>query len=199
MDPLNTIRCYYVGIDPSLNSTGIALRVHSGISTIHRYTGLIKQTSLTGLERLLDNKTRLLVFLHTHLPENAKITTICMEGASHASTGRHDELGKNRGILSMALLETYGVTPIEVPPSRVKKFATRHGDASKNKMIDYARLAGWDIPPDSDDEADAAHLADIAAALNGILPAVFTRQQLEVIRDMGKVPAIKSKRRRSVP
>lgn len=196
---LPNTRCYYVGIDPSLNSTGLALITCEHGKIIHRDTGVIKHTSLTGIARLQDTRDRMLTFFATHLVKHPHIVAICVEGASHASTGRHDELGKNRGILILTLYDIFKIKPLEIPPTRVKKFGAKSGSASKKAMIAAARLRGWDIPVDADDEADAAHLADLAAALHGLLPPLLTRQQLEVLRDMTTIPTLKPKKhKRSV-
>jgi len=195
---LPNTRCYCLGIDPSLNSTGLAVLTAENGKITHRRTDVIKHTSLTGLERLQDTRDRMLAFFSEHLGPTPNVVTICLEGASHASTGRHDELGKNRGILLLALYEAFKVKPIEIPPARVKKFGARTGGATKKAMIAAARLRGWDIALDADDEADAAHLADLAAALQGILPPMLTRQQLEVLRDMATMIVLKPKKHKGV-
>jgi crossover junction endodeoxyribonuclease RuvC len=108
---------------------------------------------------------------------------VCIEGPSLHSTNQADKLGQVRGVLELVSMD-YLSFPHEIPPTSLKKFATGYGHASKDKMMQTALQAGWDVR--NDDEADAAWLTEIARALHeDDLP--LTRKQLEALRGIQNI------------
>lgn len=164
----------YVGIDPSLRSTGIALISVSGNYIVNRSTELLKPPGqMRGTERLVFLRNAAQNFLKSAMGDS-KFSTI--EGPSLGSVNRADDLGSVRGVFKIVLAD-WGSLPTEIPPTSLKKFATRNGNAKKEAMIDAAKK-DWGVL--SEDEADAAWLAEFARALHDNVS--LTRAQLEAIR-----------------
>ena len=107
---------------------------------------------------------------------------VCYEKASLKSVGRQIELAEVRGVLQVACV-SFAMDPVGIEPSRLKKFGSGQGGASKDRMIAYATKTGWDVA--NDDEADAAHLAFLAYAMHHHKTIRLTRKQLEVLSDLG--------------
>lgn len=168
----------YIGIDPSLTSTGLAiLQINSdGIPTLKTET--ICMTSKKA-DRLFDIHER----VTTQVTQTIELGFIpqgaCIEGAAFNAINRADDMGQVRGIL-LLLLRQFKLPYLTVAPTRLKKYATGKGGASKENMVDAA-LSEWDKVM-SDDEADAAWLAHLACAFFDT-PQVRLRKryQLEVI------------------
>lgn len=144
----------YLGIDPSLTSTGFAVYKGDEIETA-RLTG----NKLRGVERL--------VWLRDSLEDALGITkplpkVACVEDASLHSLNRSDSIGQWRGV-ALVTLADLDIEVFMVPPKSLKKFACGTGNASKEQMIASAKVR-WGLTL-SDDEADAAWLACMAAAL----------------------------------
>ena len=162
----DTQSIHYVGIDPSLTSSGLVIIGQNSILPL-----CITPKTLRGTERLAYIRDE----VQDALPREN--TFACIEGPAMHAIGRADDLGQLRGVLLLLLYDLKIPTTI-IPPTVLKKFATRHGNAKKEQVIEAALLK-WGIVL-NDDEADAAWLAAIAQALqdNSI---VLTRPQLEVI------------------
>lgn len=62
----------------------------------------------------------------------------------------------------LAFAAEHGIETMPVHTATLKKSATGSGRASKEAMIEAARLKGWN--PEDDNEADALHLLDYAEA-----------------------------------
>lgn len=170
----------YIGIDPSLRNTGIALvAVHK--DHIARHSRRISLTE-NGPHLLYLQCNTFLDFVGEIAGYNlCSVKGICIEGAALHSKRRADSAGQIRGAYLLCCMQNFGpaVVPQEVPPNSLKKFFSKSGSASKNKMVKAALHNGWDV--DNDDEADAAGLAELAWALDDdTLP--LARKQLEAIK-----------------
>jgi Holliday junction resolvasome RuvABC endonuclease subunit len=148
---------HYVGIDPSLRSTGLAI-----ISEYSDRTEKIAMTvkppkRLLGVARLCWIRGEVVRILEETC--TGVVRGIAIEEGSFRSTGRQLDLAELRGILKV-LAVSLGVMPVGVAPSRLKKVATGSGAASKERMIKHARAMGWDVK--NDDEADAAMLGEFS-------------------------------------
>jgi len=182
---------YYLGIDPSLNSTGIALLVVSNNEIIRNTTRCQPDKTLSTFERTCLIRDYAHVYIKETLKNIDPLLTAddckgaCIEGASYNSVGKHDELGQLRGALKLWLHDDF-VDAVQVAPTRLKKFATGYGGANKEDMVKAATTQGWILNAKDDDQADAAHLVTIAYMLK-TPSAVRTRKQLEVLNDLGMV------------
>ena len=139
-----------VGLDPSLTSFGIALA--------NGTTKVIKPKTKGG-ERL------------THL--ESEVGTACLladfvviEGYSYGSKFKREALGELGGVIRKKLWEL-GIPFVEIPPTKLKMFATGNGKADKEEMKDAATsLLGADDDLTSD-EYDALWLQEVGLHLAG--------------------------------
>ena len=189
MQTTNTRVSHYNGIAPSVRGTGIAILTIAGEVTA-RDTCRIAIKKLTGpkLLHLQCNE-----FLNFILRPNLQVRSICIEAPSLGSQNRADDMGQVRGAYNLCCMLNFwpGAIPREIPPNSLKKFFSGIGSANKNKMIAAAIAKGWDV--NTDDEADAAGLAELAWALHDE-SLTLTRKQLEAIRgieNMAKFPISK--------
>jgi len=172
---------HYIGIDPSTRGTGIAiLSVTEG--SLHQQTLRIALKE-DGPALLYLQCNVFKNFIRDARCHNDKIVGICIEGPSLNSTNRADALGQVRGAYNLFCMQEFwpSAYPKEVPPTSLKKFFVGNGTASKAEMKEAATARGWDVR--SDDEADAAGLAELARALvdNDM---VLTRKQLEAVKSI---------------
>jgi Holliday junction resolvasome RuvABC endonuclease subunit len=164
--PQETARIY-VGIDPSLRSSGFAsLQKNKVLST-----NILNAPKKQGAARLATIRDLFLL----HLPKG--VAHACIEGPSYGSVNRADDLGQVRGMFLLALFDAKIPVTI-IPPTVLKKFAVK-GDASKTQMV-LAAEKEFNTHVTSDDIADALWLAQIAQALYE--DTRLTRRQLEVVR-----------------
>lgn len=116
-----------LGIDPSLNGTGIA--VSNGTELIHTETITIKK--LRGMERVEFILSRIKTLISTY-----SITEVIIEGYSFGSRGRAIfQLGELGGVLRHYFY-TSGVSLKEVPPTSLKKAIAGKGNAKKEEMLE---------------------------------------------------------------
>ncbi len=171
---------HYIGIDPSLRGTGIALVSVKGTVVIRRTLRIALPDAGPMLLYLQCNQ--FIKFIHQYVGDvGAGVFGICIEAASHGSTRQADAAGQIRGAYNLCCIQHFwpGVIPLEIPPTSLKKFSSGTGIASKERMIEAAESRGWTVG--SDDEADAAGLAELAWALDDdTLP--LTRKQLEALK-----------------
>jgi len=119
---------YYIGIDSSSTNTGIVVLDTSGN---------IKDYYLISPNKALDINDRILEILKTFLKILSKYAedniSVAIESAALYGKGKRNELSMLIGALYYLLrLEDREV--FLVPPSKLKKFATGNGRASKEDM-----------------------------------------------------------------
>lgn len=132
---------------------------------------------------------RLAEIIEEHKPEEA-----CLEG--YAINSRR--LGGNiplieLGGLSKYLLHLYGVPRTIVSPTALKLFATGHGDADKQAIMDML-LEQRGIKVVNDNEADAINAALFLACLKAKL--LVPSEQMEAIHNFLNPPKKKPKKRK---
>ena len=118
---------------------------------------------------------------------------VAMEGQSYGSEGRIDQLGQIGGIVKLFLLKRYGVSPLVVPPSTLKKFVTGNGQADKSMMMRATKVY-WDLEVTQDDLCDAHGLARLAQEFYA--PSSGHRHQVEAVESLRRKR--KSKRIKAV-
>lgn len=136
-----------VGLDLSLTATGVA--DYSGTHTI-------KTGALRGMRRLADIRD-LIVGLVAHNPTDL----VVIEGYAFGRPAQAHHLGELGGVVRLALHEG-GVPCVEIPPAKLKLYATGVGNANKGQMIEAAsKRSGLDFGGD-DNRCDAFWLRALA-------------------------------------
>lgn len=161
----------YLGVDPSLTSTGVAF---VGVDTCEVH--VIKPGKLRGGDRLKYH-----VDLFRELVKGVgPIQAACIEGPSLKSENNADFMGQIRGVYLYALAD-FGIKTFDpIPPTSLKLFATGNGLASKERMLEAADRCWPQTTFTTDDAADAAWLASLAQALSEDVPV--TPSKLSAIR-----------------
>lgn len=158
----------FLGIDQSLNGTGLCLLTAEGAVT-HLET--VRPGSRRGVERLAFVKSRVVRLL------DANIAFVGIEGYAYDSVGRVFELGEIGGVLRLCVHENQ-CSYVDVAPSSLKKFATGNAAAKKDAMQRAAEAEGVHVADDN--QADAYFLALVARHLRmGVSSA--PRARMEVI------------------
>jgi crossover junction endodeoxyribonuclease RuvC len=144
-----------VGLDLSLTSTGIALIANSG-ARLHR----IQPGNLTGHERMQRILTDTRIWT-----EGCEL--IVIEGPSFGSPGRQHEMGGLWWLITRALWRRSRPYAV-VEPSKLKRYATGKGNASKDEVLSAVvrRYPMADV--NGNDVADALVLAAMGADHLGI-------------------------------
>lgn len=139
-----------VGIDPSLTSTGLAMRDAHG--RLKSYA--LGDADLRGVARL--------VFLRNavgrHL-ERIKPDLVVYEGYALGFRGKSNtifDLGELGGTLKLLILEM-GIDILLVPPNNLKLFTTGKGNADKEQVA-LAVGSALDVKFSTSDQYDAAGL-----------------------------------------
>lgn len=168
---------HYVGVDPSLNGTGLAVLTFEGDS-VKRVTLLIApSTSLSEPYRLAHIYRVASEWLVAVTPGH--IAGACMEGPSYGSKGRQDILSEVRGVLKLVLVQRPRLQRLNIiAPTSLKKFASGYGGADKEQVAEGMRKLGWYA--NSSDEYDAAALAEFCYAQCNDNPSL-SRSQKEAL------------------
>lgn len=169
----------FVGIDPSLQATGICVLQESSVLVLQTVT----PKALRGVSRLAFIRDACRISIKDRSARFAAI-----ENYSYDSINRAFSLGEAGGVLRLCLFDE-GVEHVEVPPALLKKFATGNPHADKDAVVSAVQK-GWHIDVADDNQADACVLAMIAQSLIIGLTRP-TRPQLEVLHLL-KNPRIKT-------
>lgn len=168
----------YLGIDPSLTSTGITY-VHGNLCVPARIRPPKGMVDVRRLQYIRENIEIVLDQARLF----GDILGAAVEGAAYYAVNRADALGQLRGVL-LTFLADRKIETLVIPPTAVKLFGTNSGNAKKPKMIAAAR-AQWPANEFNEDSADAAWLARIAQAyFEGTSLPGLSRVQLEVVQRM---------------
>jgi Holliday junction resolvasome RuvABC endonuclease subunit len=169
---------HYIGIDPSLRSSGVAILTQNE-SSIQRRTLNIAPPKMIPEARQLEYIFRTVVSWLASVTQEGLVVGACIEGPSLGSIGRQDLLGEVRGVFKVALAQLPRMPRIDViAPTKLKKFAAQHGGADKEDVKAGMVSLGWFAR--TLDEYDAAALAEICYHSHNLeLPR--TRAQAEVL------------------
>ncbi len=148
-----------IGIDPSLNSTGVAIlsqRPGEKPDLIHSESIILNKNKGTpqimGIERLQYIRNQVAEILAKYPP-----AVVLIEGYSFGSRGRAIfNLGELGGILRV-LIADLGIKLIEMAPSELKRKFTGKGNADKAQMAATMK-DHYGLEFKTDDEVDAAAL-----------------------------------------
>src|SRR6185503_5527845 len=123
-----------IGIDPSLNGTGVCIRQSGG--TYH-FFHLQPSKGKIGIPRLLWLREQLNgVLMLDKIAEG--LTLAIVEGYSMGSASRREAMGEWGGVLRCCLADAGIPELITVPPQTLKKFVIGHakpGDSGKDVML----------------------------------------------------------------
>lgn len=157
----NTRPVRFMGLDLSLNSTGVSLIDENGEIVDQR---LIKQDKVeNGCDRLFSNRHALQAILVEWSAEYD--LRICLEGyAMGVRGGRLASIGEWGGIARMCLYDL-SMTWHAVSPSALKKFVTGKGSGGKELML-LGVYKVWGKELSQDDLCDAYALAQVARHLH---------------------------------
>lgn len=139
-----------VGIDPSLTSTGLAIRANS--DKLLSYA--LGDASLRGVARLM--------FFRNAIERHIKRVSpdlVAYEGYALGFRGKSNtlfDLGELGGVLKLLILEM-GVDILLVPPNNLKLFTTGKGNADKSQ-VSVAVGEALDVKFSTSDQYDAAGL-----------------------------------------
>jgi len=145
---------HVMGIDPSLNGTGVCL---ANGETSHLELNSNKTNVVFGMSRVV----RVVAYIELQMSRFAR-THVCMEGyALHAPGRTHDKAELHSIIKLLAL--SRGIPIILVGPTTLKLWTTGHGHADKEQMIETVSTE-WGVSVANDDEADAYALMKFGEA-----------------------------------
>jgi crossover junction endodeoxyribonuclease RuvC len=168
-----------VGIDPSLTNTAVCFYTPTQVTQPHTSCFSSKpQDGLARIRRFTDLSDDIVVAC-----SEADPAIVFVEGYSFGSKGNAGRwLAEFGGILRCRLLATFGDAVVEVPPARLKKWATGRGNAKKLLVV-AAIVKRYGAEYDTDDEYDAFALSRMAAQVLGWEEAA-TKFQANVVKDL---------------
>lgn len=153
---------YFAGIDPSLSATAVVLIDESGVLKHSR----VITTKLTGPARLQvirDEAKRELYDLYSASSYTQCLVQVCIEHYAMGAKFGRELAGELGGVLRVMMFENE-IDYDEVPPLRLKQFATGKASAEKDHIL-LAVFKKWGIEFKTNDEADAFILAQMARVL----------------------------------
>lgn len=136
----------YLGVDASLNSTGLALLDGDSLRT------MTLRPAVAGVPRLTWLRDRVGEVLDGFSP-----TCVMVEDYAYSRGNRAHQIGEWGGVLRLLLWDR-AVPTYEVGPNVVKKFVTGRGDGGKAPVM-LGLFKHWNLDVPQEDEADAASLA----------------------------------------
>lgn len=145
-DTLGPFEGRYLGIDPSLTSTGLAYLDRSGL-TVRRL-----RPKLSGPARLAWLDRQLALVLDEWRP-----TLVMIEGYAYSKGNSAHQIGEWGGLVRLRLYRSR-VSWYVATPQQLKKFVTGKGSSGKGGMIAHL-ITRWGVVLEDEDEADAAGLA----------------------------------------
>lgn len=149
---------FYVGIDASLNGTGLALLslMPAGHRLVETRT-LEPPKGLVGTPRLVWLRDNFLLWLRSRTI--LRVEGIGLEAYSYGSTNQAHQMGEWGGVLRTMIYEM-GLPLRILSPNGLKKFATGKGNTPGKAPVILAlfKQTGLDLSH-SDNETDAAWLA----------------------------------------
>lgn len=159
---------FFVGIDPSLQSTGLYFFGRDGQFPNYTYeTPIYAQIDTkpkdfpNSINRCLYIADLIVQLIQEQIGDDSKVSLVVCEdyfvGRSHGAVISLAELGTM--IRYKILLNKYPLCV--VPPKTVKKFVTGNGNAKKQQMMDTV-LQRWGFKASTDNLADACGMSKFA-------------------------------------
>jgi Holliday junction resolvasome RuvABC endonuclease subunit len=131
---IEQLKDIYLGLDLSSTNTGLVALTEDG--TIVKHALISPNKALNFEERVVETIKTISNIVEEFTDSNKYQTLrVAIEGGALYGKGKRNELAMlNGAVYYMFLLR--GVDTILVPPSRLKKFATGSGRASKGEMLE---------------------------------------------------------------
>jgi crossover junction endodeoxyribonuclease RuvC len=148
---LDPDKAVYLGIDQSYS--GFAITAYQDGAY---YTEVYKSEK-RGIDRLRDIQAHVMNWLH----QFDKITDVAIEGYAFGSQ-MANMLGELGGMVKLTLLD-FGIYPLIVPPTNLKKYATGKGQGISKSQILLHVYKKWDAEFTDDNAADSYILARLVA------------------------------------
>lgn len=173
----------FLGIDPSLNSSGLSV-----IDDSYSIVDLLKlSTPTVGVERLYHLQLKFLEFLEKH---KSNISFVCIEGAAYRESGRIWHLGQWAGIFYLDLYKR-GIEFIEAAPSQLKKYVSSVGKNTGKETVILDVFKNFNEEIRDPDLADAYVLSRIARdyyynKITGLEIEDLKKHQREVLNKLHK-------------
>jgi len=178
----------YLGVDPSLSHTGLAL-IDEKLALVDTCA---LSTPTSGVERLYHLENLFGVFVTKYAPN---IRYCAIESGAYRETGRLYDLGEWAGVLKLYLFKL-GISFIPVAPLQLKKYISGVG---KNKGKDIVILdiyKNYNLEIRDSDIADAFVLSVIARdfylKLHSKKKLALPKYQEEVLKAINKNYQVKS-------
>jgi crossover junction endodeoxyribonuclease RuvC len=141
----------FLGIDPSLTSTGLCVIDYQGKLIESRTLGSKKN----GPARLVELRDALDAYLKRTLP-----TACALEGYSFGSKHAREAVAEWGGLIRVMLYE-WKIPTLIVPPMTLKKFVLPAAGSLQKNRIALESYKRWGVTFDTDDECDAHALAQL--------------------------------------
>jgi Holliday junction resolvasome RuvABC endonuclease subunit len=178
-----------IGIDPSLNGTGIVVMENFKVLDYFFFTNIINNSKTkhailnreTGIERLYIIQQWFYEFLNNYQPDYAAIENYAF-GAKGNSVFQIGGLGE---ALRLCLYSS-GIPYKEYEPARVKKYAIGKGNAEKSEMVVAALKDGFDVSQYGKNGEDLADAYWIAQMLNNEIFMHKNKDYLETLNSKRK-------------
>jgi len=142
----------YVGIDPSMNSTGLVILNYDMSIQIQK---TISSNSKDSDELRIKKIGEEIISEILKLNRQSKV---CIEGISFGSSGRGVAQQAGLNYFICILLNKYDIPYVKCPPTTLKKFVTGKGQCKKELMM-LKTYKKWGIEFENSDICDAYGLA----------------------------------------
>lgn len=163
-----------IGIDQSYGGFAVTILSIPTPANFYSAVATIPPVEAKGIKRLVQLRDFMLRTI-----DGYDINEIAMEGYAYGSTMAHT-LGELGGIVKLGLYETYGATPLLVPPTNLKKYIAGRGTGVQKNQILLNVFKKWDVEFTDDNAADSYGLARIAA---GIADTAYEKDVLKTLSD----------------
>lgn len=148
---INSEKSVYLGIDQSYS--GFAITAYQD----GNYYTEVYKSDKRGIDRLRDIQAHVMNWLH----QFDKIEDVAMEGYAFGSQ-MANMLGELGGMVKLSLLD-FGIYPLIVPPTNLKKYVTGKGNGISKSQILMHVYKKWDAEFSDDNAADSYALAHLVA------------------------------------
>ena len=128
----------YVGIDPSINSTGVTINIWENNSLFTEVFYIRKGNKLTKKEQKVTEDDDLNKVIYSTYEKHCDYIYVGMEGLSYGSSVRTRSIYELAGLnylIRNELITKHMCKLYILPPTEVKKFATGIGNCSKDAVI----------------------------------------------------------------
>jgi len=165
IDPTKPV---YMGIDQSYSGFATTILAEDGA-----YQTRVAKFDGQGVERL----QAIRFYIESLLCRN--ITDFAMEGYAFGSQ-MANMLGELGGVVKLAVYGEFGIKPLIVPPTSLKKYVTGKGTGvQKNQMLLYV-YKKWNVEFRDDNAADSYALAKLVSGTGSL---AYEKEVYDKLRD----------------